>query len=220
MLAMTATGPGGGRVVGLLLASGFGRRFDAGGRRNKLLARLPDGGTVVAASARALCEALEHVVVVVPDRGHLVEAALSDLPVHLVRNPRAREGIGASIAVGVAALKARHPDAVGWLVALGDMPFIAPRTIRTIADAVAPRDGETAATSRIVAAAYEGRRGHPVAFSRELDASLVALDGDHGAGRIVDAHAVRLVECDDPGVLRDIDTPADLASARRDDGAR
>ncbi len=208
MTIWTAESLSGGVVVGLLLASGFGRRFDAGGRRNKLLARLPDGQTLVAASARALCSALEHVAVVVPSRGTLLEAALSDLPVRLIRNARAKEGMGASIAVGIAALRSEFPKTRGWLIALGDMPFIAPRTIRTVADGLADRDRPV--DTPIVAAAYRGRRGHPVAFDRALGAARCPLHGDVGASPPLTSHAVRLVECDDPGVLRDIDTPADL----------
>lgn len=200
----------GGMVVGLLLASGFGRRFDAGGRRNKLLARLPDGQTLVAASARALCSALEHVAVVVPSRATLIEASLSDLPLQLIRNSRAKEGMGASIAVGIAALRADFPKARGWLIALGDMPFVAPRTIRSIADALASNGSGDAP---IVAASYDGRRGHPVAFRNTLADELTALEGDVGASVLMKAHRVRLIDCADAGVLRDIDTPDDLSRA-------
>lgn len=201
-----------GMVVGLLLASGFGRRFDAGGRRNKLLARLPDGRTVVSASARALCEALDHVVIVIPARGMLLEAALSDLPVRLIRNARAKEGIGASIAVGVAALKSDYPQATGWLIALGDMPFIVPRTIRAIADAL---PSASSASRRVVAASYRGERGHPVAFSRALDEDLLELEGDVGANRVLAKAEVQIIECGDPGILRDIDTREDLEEAMK-----
>jgi molybdenum cofactor cytidylyltransferase len=197
-----------GAVVGLLLASGFGRRFDAAGQRNKLLARLPDGQTLVTASARALCSALEHVAVVVPARGTLIEAALSDLPVRLIRNARAKEGMGASIAVGIAALEAEFPRARGWLIALGDMPFVAPRTIRAIADSIGT------SRHRIVAAGYRGRRGHPVAFDHALTDQLRALQGDVGASVLLHAHDVDLVDCGDPGVVVDIDTRADLGRDR------
>lgn len=210
MTAETVGTLSGGMVVGLLLASGFGRRFDAGGRRNKLLARLPDGQTLVAASARALCSALEHVAVVVPSRGTLLEVALSDLPVQLIRNARAKEGMGASIAVGIAALRADFPKARGWLIALGDMPFIAPRTIRSIADALSFGNGHSG-ESPIVAAAYQGQRGHPVAFRSELGDELTALKDDVGASVLMKAHQVWLLDCADPGVLRDIDTPEDLS---------
>ncbi len=201
-----------GMVVGLLLASGFGRRFDAGGRRNKLLARLPDGQTLVTASARALCSALEHVAVVVPSRATLIEAALSDLPLQLIRNARAKEGMGASIAVGIAALRADFPKARGWLIALGDMPFVAPRTIRSIAEALLS-NGRDDDEAPIVAASYDGRRGHPVAFRDTLGDELTALEGDVGASVLMKTHGVRLIACGDAGVLRDIDTQDDLSRA-------
>ncbi len=209
MTTLAAEAPGG-VVVGLLLASGFGRRFDAAGRRNKLLARLPDGRTVVAASARALCDVLEHVAVVVPARGTLLEAALSDLPIRLVRNARAREGIGASIAVGIAALRNDFPAAKGWLVALGDMPFILPRTIRCIAAALKDQITDGHAGPDIVAPVFDGRRGHPVGFSRACDDALVSLSGDVGASRLLQGPTLQTIPCDDPGVLRDIDTKEDL----------
>jgi molybdenum cofactor cytidylyltransferase len=207
MTTVQAAGLSGGMVVGLLLASGFGRRFDADGRRNKLLARLPDGQTLVTASARALCSALEHVAVVVPSRGTLIEAALSDLPVRLIRNHRATEGMGASIAVGIAALEAEFPKATGWLIALGDMPFVMPRTIRSIADAIG-----LAGAHRIVAPIYRGRRGHPVGFDHELTASLINLEGDVGASTLMKTHPVGLIDSEDPGVVQDIDTRDDLSS--------
>ena len=208
MTLVTAEHLTNGMVVGLLLASGFGRRFDADGRRNKLLARLPDGQTLVAASARALCSVLEHVAVVVPSRGTLLEAALCDLPVRVIRNTRAKEGIGASIAVGIAALRTEFPKARGWLVALGDMPFIAPRTIRAVAEALSRADpGER----RIVAPVYGGRRGHPVGFVSAFGDDLAALQGDVGASALLKTQPIETVDCDDPGILRDIDTQDDLS---------
>ena len=207
MTVLSAESLSSGMVVGLLLASGFGRRFDAAGRRNKLLARLPDGQTLVTASARALCSALEHVAVVVPSRGTLIEAALSDLPVRLIRNARAKEGIGASIAVGIAALRQEFPKAKGWLIALGDMPFIAPRSIRAVAEALAADDDDR----RIVTPVYRGRRGHPVGFASGHGDALSALEGDVGASVLIGSNRVDIVDCGDPGVLRDIDTRDDLS---------
>ena len=75
-----------------------------------------------------------------------------------------------------------------------------------VADAL--RDG-----AGIVATQFDGKRGHPVGFSRKYGALLAALGGDEGARSIVAARpsALRLVDVDDPGVLRDVDRPSDLA---------
>jgi molybdenum cofactor cytidylyltransferase len=44
---------------------------------------------------------------------------------------------------------------------------------------------------------------------------LLGLRGDEGARRLLRAHAGRMVrvDVDDPGVLRDVDWPGDLAAA-------
>ena len=51
--------------IGILLAAGFGRRFDPAGARNKLLEKLPDGRTVAWRSARTLAAALPGSIAVV-----------------------------------------------------------------------------------------------------------------------------------------------------------
>jgi molybdenum cofactor cytidylyltransferase len=93
--------------------------------------------------------------------------------------------------------------AEGWVIALGDMPYVQPETIRALAATV-----ERGA--RIAAPVYEGRRGNPVAFSSFHLPLLLALSGDQGARAILKSHAVSELMVDDAGVVRDIDTPGDL----------
>ena len=91
-------------------------------------------------------------------------------------------------------------------VALADMPFLRPETIRVIAKGLS--EGAV-----IAATAYRGERGHPVGFARRFLDELSALHGDQGARELLAQRAelVSLFEVDDPGVLRDIDRPSDLA---------
>jgi molybdenum cofactor cytidylyltransferase len=86
------------------------------------------------------------------------------------------------------------------------MPFVAPETIRHVAAALD-------AGAALVAPAYQGERGHPVGFGARYRVELTALSGDAGARAILarDRARTRVVAVDDPGVLRDIDTPEDLA---------
>jgi molybdenum cofactor cytidylyltransferase len=65
----------------------------------------------------------------------------------------------------------------------------------------------------IAAPVYKEQRGHPVCFSAALRDELAALRGDEGARGVIQRHrgAANLVEVDDPGVLRDIDVPGDIA---------
>jgi molybdenum cofactor cytidylyltransferase len=193
------------RVIGILLAAGEGARF--GGA--KLLTPLPaashgvGAGTAIGvASCLHLLSALPEVVAVVRPGDSILADQLRAAGAQVVECTRANEGMGASLACGVAATAV----AEGWIVALADMPWIAPSTVALVVDAL--RAGaDIVATSRI------GVRGHPVGFAGQHYAALAGLAGDEGAKSILAAHRdrVQLVEVADNGVLRDVDTPADIA---------
>lgn len=184
--------------VGILLAAGRGSRFDPAGAANKLLARLPGGEPVVAASARNLLSELPRVIAVCAEDGEVAEL-LRFLGCEVTICPEARGGMGVSLAHAV---RASLP-ASAWLVALGDMPFVRPSTIRALCDALA-------SGAQIAAPVMQGRRGNPVGFGASHLDALLALQGDEGARRIVGAGGVKMVDIDDPGIFTDIDRPADL----------
>jgi molybdenum cofactor cytidylyltransferase len=192
------------RLVGVLLAAGRGARF--GGA--KLLAPIPaashgagSGTAVGVAACTHLVAALNEVIAVVRPGDSLLRHALAGTGAQVLDCERASEGMGASLACAVAA----SADADGWLVALADMPWIAPISIVAVADAL--RGG-----AEMAAPAFRGERGHPVGFARKYGGLLSALTGDEGARSLVAARkwALQLVDVDDPGVLRDIDHPDDL----------
>jgi len=197
------------RVVGVLLAAGRSERF--GG--DKLLAKagaaagaasgLSDiGGECIGVVAcRHLLAVLPKVTAVVRPADAALAAALGAAGARIVRCANAEEGMGASLACGVAAER----DAAGWVVALADMPWIRPATIARVAAAIA--DG-----APVAAVFHDGKRGHPVGFSAACYALLAALTGDEGAKAVVAAHADSLarIDVDDAGTLRDVDTREDL----------
>lgn len=192
------------RIVGILLAAGRATRF--GG--DKLLAPLADGaadipsGTPVGvAAARHLVAALPESIAVVRPGDAALSVVLRATGLRIVECERAEEGMGASLACGVAAAR----DADAWIVALADMPWIASSTILAVAQAIEHGDD-------LAAPFYQGRRGHPVGFARRHYAALAALGGDSGARAVVEGARDRLVPIDvtDPGVLRDVDRAEDL----------
>ncbi|RXZ31079.1 nucleotidyltransferase family protein [Oxalobacteraceae bacterium CAVE-383] len=198
-------------IVGLLLAAGKGSRFDASGRESKLLAPLADGTPVALASARRLLECCPRVLAVLPQHAapprdqHIARLVglLAEAGCEIVFCADSDAGLGHSLAAGVRAA----PDAGGWLVALADMPAIKASTLRAVSAACAQAHS-------IAAPVYQGGRGHPVAFGSAYYAQLAALHGDNGARGILRGHASAVIEvpCDDAGIVRDIDTPEDLAN--------
>jgi molybdenum cofactor cytidylyltransferase len=190
--------------VGILLAAGRGSRFDPTGAHNKLLARLPDGGLVVAASARNLLAVLPRVIAVVSSQGDEVADVLRSLGCEVTVCADAGQGMATSL---VHAVRYSLPAARSWIVALGDMPFVQAATIRALCDALA-------AGAAIAAPVSGGRRGNPVGFSEQYLPDLLALEGDQGARAILMAHPVTQVSVDDPGIFDDIDRPLDLSRSR------
>ncbi len=189
-------------VVGILLAAGRGRRFDPLGQRNKLLQILPGAGEpVVVAAARKLLAVLDTVIAVVPPDDGGVGTLLSSLGCEVTVCPDADTGMAASL---VHAIRHSLPhDPAAWLVALGDMPHVAPATLRLLADALA-------CGAEIAAPVLAGRRGNPVGFGRVHLDTLLALSGDQGARRLLQSCPVTELQVEDPGIFQDIDTPADL----------
>lgn len=186
-------------ATGVLLAAGFGSRFDPDGMHNKLLARMRDGTPVAHEAAHRLLAVVPRVVAVVRPGSDALARLLNDAGCEVVFAPAAERGMGASLAAGIEA----SDDAEGWIVALADMPRIAVTTIEALARALD-------AGASLVAPFYEGQRGHPVGFGVAHRDALLKLDGDAGARSLLMSQRVTRLDVDDPGILRDVDTPEDL----------
>jgi len=185
-------------ISAILLAAGSGSRFGGG----KLLAKLPDGTPIGIASWRNLARAVSRCVVVVRAGDSVLHDMLTSEGAQVVECGDADLGMSRSLIAGI--LAAGEVD--GWVIALGDMPYIKPETITKVAGAIG-------AEALVVLPTYHGKRGHPVAISARLRDELLEVRGDEGARAVIKRHTddSLLIPCDDdPGILRDIDTRADI----------
>lgn len=187
------------QFVGILLAAGKGSRFDPAGVKNKLLQPLANGDVVVEAAAKNLLAALPKVLAVVRPGADAVASSLHSLGCEVTVCPTAGDGMAASL---VHALSLA-PNAAGWVIALGDMPYVQPATIAALINAV--KHG-----AEIAVPVYRGKRGNPVAFGRAHFSRLLQLRGDQGARNLLKAFPVTEVAVDDAGIERDIDVVTDL----------
>lgn len=184
-------------IHGILLAAGSAQRFGA----QKLLHALDDDTPMAVAAARRLLAVLPDAIAVVRSDTPNVKAALRRVGMRVVENPAAAQGIGTSVACGIA----HNLAADACVLALADMPFLKASSITAVCTAL--QDGAPLAAPR-----YQGRRGHPVGFTRRYFDELLQLEGDIGARQVLARHARQLhaIDLQDPGVVRDIDTVADL----------
>ncbi|MBX9964323.1 MAG: nucleotidyltransferase family protein [Burkholderiales bacterium] len=186
-------------LCGILLAAGSGSRFGGG----KLAHPLPASGVpLVVAAWRHLKAAVPQSCAVVRAGDAAVIALLRAEGARVIECDDAAEGMGRSLSCGVRA----NPYAAGWIVALGDMPTLRIETIAAVARSL--RQG-----AAIAIPVRDGQRGHPVGFAVRFGAELSELRGDAGARSVLKAHATDVTEVhvDDPGILADVDTRADLA---------
>ncbi|MEN6369548.1 MAG: nucleotidyltransferase family protein [Thermotogota bacterium] len=186
-------------IAGLVLAAGLGRRMGA----VKPLINVngtPSLGRVLSTIDDA---GIRSVVVVLGRDAERIRSAVNLAGRLVVVNPSPERGMASSLTLGISALP---PGAEGVLVFHADMPFLQSATVRAVS-----RTGEEAA---IAAPSWKGIRGFPVFFRRDQwDELRSTLRGDTGGKAFLQGHPDRLrtVEVEDPGCVRDIDCPNDLA---------
>jgi len=188
----------------LLLAAGRSVRFGS----DKRLALLPNGQTVLEATLENI-QASNLPALVCLANGEDAAAEMCDrMCVNFVVCENANLGMGHTLAEGIVHIS-------GWqgvLVALADMPFVRPATYNLL--------GSSLFSGAICRPQCDGRAGHPVAFSANYFGELTEHVGEVGARELLSKYAakVSVIECTDPGILRDIDRPSDLSLASK--GAR
>lgn len=186
------------RIKGILLAAGSASRFGS----NKLLHPLLTGLPIAVTAARNLKAVFPDSIAVVRPGAEALTALLELEGFKVVVCANANEGMGASLACAVEAAG----EADGYSIALADMPYLRASTLQAVHDALASGIG-------LVAPYFRTRRGHPVGIGGRYREALLAATGDEGARQLLERHAAELVKIPvgDPGTIRDVDTPADLA---------
>jgi molybdenum cofactor cytidylyltransferase len=188
---MASQGGGMKHFSAVVLAAGASHRF---GDEDKLRAEF-DGKPVLRHVLDGLATlGLGEVLVV-------ARAPLED--VAYIVNPHPENGMGHSLALGIAALK---PCDAAFIV-LADMPLIVPALYREMAAALPGHD--------IVVPVHNGQNGHPVLFAANCFDDLRRLSGDHGARDLLRSgrYRVRRIAAG-AFILADIDTPDDLTRLR------
>lgn len=188
-------------VVGLLLAGGFSRRF---GPQNKLLQPLADGQLVALSAAQTLIQALPHSIAVIRGSESSLTSHLASLGFKIVACEAQHQQMSDSLKLGIVTAQSCFPQMSGLVIALADMPYLQATTIERVAQQLTQ--------TNIVQPMYQGQPGHPVGFGHDLIPELLLVEGDQGARDVLRTHQAEILrfECQDPGVLKDIDTPADL----------
>ena len=174
------------RAAGIVLAAGSGVRF--GGPKAPFLF---DGERLVDRSVSLLRESgLDPVVVVLG--AWVGEVTGADTVV----NKDFTTGLSGSLAVGLNYLQSHYPEISTAIITLVDLPFLQSSTITHVAES----------NYELAQAHYRGEPGHPVKIAaRYWNDLLTSVTGDSGAKSFLRNNNAKIIEIDDPGIVKDLD---------------
>lgn len=184
-------------VACIVLAAGTSTRFGDDKRQVKN----DDGQTLLDLTLKSIPVHFKQRILVLHSGDEAI-AARHGASWQVVYADLADKGMGNSIAAAVTHIT----DCEAVLIALADMPLVSPATFKMLAEA--------AKSDRLVVPFFEDQRGNPVVIGRNFFEKLAELNGDRGARQLMQEHPefVSRLDVNDPGILRDIDTPLDLLS--------
>ena len=190
-------------ICAIVLAAGQSRRMGT----QKLL--LPLAGQTVIGHVvdQVLASEVERAFAVVSNRDDGVATALAARQISIVANPDAQGDMLSSVRAG---LRALPQECAAVIIVLGDQPSLRPQIINQLIHRL------QAVSRGIAVPVYDGKRGHPLAFSRCYFAEVLTRYDGIGLRGLLDGHPddVHEMAVTDSGVLEDMDHPADYRRER------
>ena len=180
----------------IVLAAGRSSRFGS----DKRLARLGDSSILQTALDNIPASFSQRLLVLSPGDSSLLANLGKEWSVVIAEH--ADKGMGYSLAAALDQASAWE----GAVIALGDMPWVLPSTFAALQKQLH--------SDNLVVPTWQGRRGNPVGIGSQYFARLMSASGDTGARVLFNSGDARVetLAVNDPGILRDVDVPSDLAT--------
>jgi molybdenum cofactor cytidylyltransferase len=142
------------------------------------------------------------ILVVLGHNADEMKRRMQHLPAEILVNPDYKLGQLSSLQAAIRTLE-KDPAVEAMLVHLVDHPYIDAQFVETMLERFVRSD------KLIIVPRFNGKRGHPVIFSRKLFGELLSAPMDQGAKAVVNSHREDTLEIDteDEGITVDIDTP-------------
>jgi molybdenum cofactor cytidylyltransferase len=185
-------------ICAVVLAAGLSSRMGV----QKLL--LPFGGKTIIGHIveELLSSTIDKVHIVVGHQAERISGELNGLAVSIVHNPDYKSGMLSSVRSGLRSLPEKCQSV---MVVLGDQPSITTELINQMLQSFA------ATEKKILVPLYEGKRGHPVLFSRQYSEEIMTHYDDVGLRGLLHDHPGEVLELKvlTASVLCDMDYPED-----------
>ena len=179
----------------VILAAGSSSRL---GTPKQLL--VLEGLTLIKKAALIALEITSQVIVVTGAHAEKIEAELQSLPLTVSKNEAFKNGIAASIRVGLNTLVEKYNDIEGVVFMVCDQPYLTADIINQLVNAA------NTSEKGIVACSYGNSLGIPALFKKKHFQELLELRGDVGAKKLIINHSNDVVAIPFPKGDIDIDT--------------
>lgn len=190
-------------ITALILAAGSSKRMG----QPKL--PLPWGETTVLGQVIATFKAagVEDILVITGGAREQVERLVGS-SARIMFNPGYAEGeMLSSVQAGLAGVQ---PETEAVLIGLGDQPQVQAGSVRLVVEEYAR------SRASLIVPSFQMRRGHPWLVARPYWDEILHMDPPESPREFLTRHAndIRYVEVNDPGILKDLDTPDDYLKSR------
>lgn len=190
-------------LAAVILAAGASSRM---GAVKALLPIDPINGETLLGRIIRLCQAAgaaRTVVVLGPPHGEKIAAALPP-GVAAAWNPEPSRGMLSSVQAALPELFAPQESGRGTLLWPVDVPLVKLATVKQLL---------AGDLRQLTAPSYDDRGGHPLWLPAALFPAVLALAATDTLRTLRQQYPLLRVAVDDPGVLRDLDTPLDYSQA-------
>jgi molybdenum cofactor cytidylyltransferase len=174
--------------------------------RHKLLLPLGDRPVIAHVLDTVLASQASPILLVLGHQAENMRAALAPYltnpRVLFIENKQYREGMSTSLHAALRELPRSAPESTSALVILGDQPLLSSAILDTL---ITTRQ---TTGKPIIAPLYEGQRGNPVLFARDLYLELLEVRGDEGGRMVIARHRedVEAIEIGSKRASYDVDT--------------
>jgi molybdenum cofactor cytidylyltransferase len=189
-------------IAAILLAAGQSKRMID---ENKLSKKFQNTPLINHSIKNILSSHIDELIIVVGYQKEIIENLIKkNNKIKIIFNKNFETGMASSIKVGLSLLSKKTE---AFFICLGDMPMINKKIYNQLISYKNKKD--------IIVPTYNGIQGNPVLFPKFMKPSIMSINGDVGAKKILEQNKEKIlkVKIDDINITRGFNTKNDFNSS-------
>jgi len=186
-------------ISAILLAAGQSKRMNG---KNKLTKEIQGIPLIKLSVKNILASSINELIIVLGYQKEIIEKLIDkNEKIKFVLNKNFESGMASSIKTG---LKNLSEKTEAFFICLGDMPMVNKKIYNHLISCRKKKD--------IIVPTYNNIQGNPVLFSKSMRPSIMTINGDIGAKKILELNIGKMlkVKIDDINITRDLNTKNDF----------